>query len=62
MMIALVLLLGITIYLIVLFRFKPKSPRGRDRNRKMAMDILKKRHSSGDISSDEFEEIKHDIQ
>lgn len=41
--------------------FKPKYPMNSRKHEETAMDILKKRHAKGEISKEEFDEIKRDL-
>ena len=59
MMIVWILLLGIAIYLTVAVAGK-RTIGGS--SRETALDILKKRYAAGEISREEFERMKHDLQ
>ena len=54
-----ILLTGVAIYLAVTVADRR---RGQGTTHESALDILKKRYASGEISGEEFEKIKHDIQ
>jgi putative membrane protein len=53
---------GVLIVLVVFFLLREMIKKERDLGQKEApLDILKKRYAKGEISKEEFEEIKNDI-
>lgn len=62
MMVTWILLIMIGIYLIFTFAGKSKNPEEKNASHETALDILNKRYASGEISREEYEEMKHDIQ
>ena len=62
MMLAWILWLGIAIYFIAVYAGKANFPKGKDATNETALDILKKRYASGEISVEEFEKMKRDLQ
>lgn len=62
MMLVWILLIVIGIYLIFTIAGKTRNPEEKNVSHETARDILNKRYASGEISHDEYEKMKHDIQ
>ena len=55
------LIVGIAI-LVYLIAGLPKSEQGEKRPHETALEILRKRYARGEISKEEFDRMKHDLQ
>lgn len=58
----LILVIGLIVALVVVLMRSSNSPTGREPGPNQALELLKQRYARGEITRDEYEEIRRDIQ